>query len=80
MDVTTLRAIAGTLAMAGAWGTVAMAVYKAALHRVDWNLIPASAMPRVRWWSTHASCLLRVSLALTGLGLALLGLTNLTAT
>jgi hypothetical protein len=80
MDATTLRTIAGTLAMAGVWGTVAMVLYKAALRRVDWDLIPASAMPRVRWWSTHASCLLRISLTLAGLGLIILGLTELAAT
>jgi hypothetical protein len=78
--VTTLQAIASTVAMAGAWGTVAMVLYKAALRRVDWDLIPASAMPRVRFWSTHASCLLRLSLTLMGLGLTVLGLTELAAT
>ncbi|GAA3803644.1 hypothetical protein [Streptomyces chiangmaiensis] len=80
MDVTTLRAIAGTLAMAGAWGTVAMVIYKAALRRVDWDLIPASAMPRVRWWATHATRVLRLSLAFAVLGLTLLGLAELAAT
>lgn len=80
MDVITLRAIAGPLAMAGVWGIVAMVLYKAALRRVDWSLIPASAMPRVRWWSTHASCVLRFSLTLAGLGLAGLGLADLAAT
>ncbi|MGW0814540.1 hypothetical protein ACWD00_15010 [Streptomyces viridiviolaceus] len=80
MDVSTLRTIGGTLAMAGAWGTVAMLLYRAALRRVDWDLIPASAMPRVRWWSSHASCLLRLSLITAGLGLTALGLTALAAT
>ncbi|WP_262704319.1 MULTISPECIES: hypothetical protein [Streptomyces] len=76
----TIRTIAGALAMAGAWGIVAMSIYKAALRRVDWSLIPASAMPRVRWWSTHASCALRLSVALAGLGLAGLGLAGLAGT
>ncbi|MBA6440700.1 hypothetical protein [Streptomyces sp. GMR22] len=80
MDVTTLRAIAGAMAKAGAWGIVAMSLYKAALRRVDWSLIPASAMPRVRWWSTHASCVLRLSLTLAGLGLAGLGVAGLAGT
>ncbi|WP_086706847.1 hypothetical protein [Streptomyces antimycoticus] len=80
MDVTELRAIAGPLAMAGLLGTVAMLLYKAALRRVDWSLIPTSAMPRVRWWSTHASCVLRLSLTLAAVALAVLGLTELAAT
>ncbi|MCQ8186941.1 hypothetical protein [Streptomyces rugosispiralis] len=80
MDAPTLRAIAGALAMAGLWGIVAMSIYKAGLRRVDWSLIPASAMPRVRWWSTHASCVLRLSLTLAGLGLTVLGLADLATT
>ncbi|HWG22619.1 hypothetical protein [Actinospica sp.] len=70
MDATTLHSIAGPMAMAGGLGAVFMAFYRAALRRVDWSLIPASAMIRVRWWSTHASLALRVSVILAVLGLA----------
>jgi hypothetical protein len=77
MDVTELREIAALLAMTGALGAVSMALYKAALRHVDWDLIPRSAMSRVHWWSAHAPLVLRLSLALAILGLATLGLTDL---
>lgn len=49
-----------------------MALYMAALRRVDFDLIPASAMHRVRWWSTHAPMAFFVSLLLTVTGIVLL--------
>jgi hypothetical protein len=73
MDVTRLRAIADALALTGCLGTVAMALYKAAMRCVDWDLIPASARSRVRWWSAHASSVLGASLFLVALGLTVLG-------
>jgi hypothetical protein len=36
---------------------------------VDFDLIPASAMPRVRWWSAHAPTAFIISLLLTAIGL-----------
>jgi hypothetical protein len=36
---------------------------------VDFDLIPASAMPRVRWWSAHAPTAFIISLLLTVIGL-----------
>ena len=80
MNVTTLQTIASGLAMAGAGGTLAMVLYKVALRHVDWDQIPASGMPRVRFWINHRSRVLRLSLALAILGLTVLGLTELTAT
>ncbi|MEU1183602.1 hypothetical protein ABZ464_39385 [Streptomyces sp. NPDC005820] len=71
----TLRALAGHIAVIGGLGTLSMVLYKAALRRADIEMIPASAMPRVRWWSTHASAVLTVSLALAVLGLSLLAAT-----
>jgi hypothetical protein len=70
MDVTTLHAIAVPTATAGSSGTAFMVFYKAALRRVDWDLIPPSAILRVRWWSRHASLALWASLILAALGLA----------
>lgn len=75
MDMKTLHSVAAPLAMAGGLGTVSMALYKAALRRVDWDLIPASAMIRVRWWSNHASLVLRASLILAVLGLTVIAAT-----
>ncbi|MER6980427.1 hypothetical protein [Streptomyces carpinensis] len=67
--MTTLHSIAGPLAAVGVLGTVHMALYKAALRRLDRDLIPASAMPRVRWWSAHVSGALTVTTALAVVGL-----------
>ncbi|WP_433455285.1 hypothetical protein ACQPXS_45405 [Streptomyces sp. CA-142005] len=69
MTTTALHSIAGPLAVLGVLGTIHMALYKAALHRLDPGLIPRSALPRVRWWGAHASCALAVGSALAILGL-----------
>ncbi|MEU1518334.1 hypothetical protein ABZ490_40365 [Streptomyces sp. NPDC005811] len=71
----TVHALAGHIAVIGGLGTVSMALYKAASLRADLEMIPATALPRVRWWSTHASAVLTVSLALAVLGLSLLAAT-----
>jgi hypothetical protein len=78
VDMATLRSIAVPLTEAGGLGTVAMVIYRAALRRVDWDLIPSAALPRVRWWRGHASLVLRVSLTLAAAGLAGLGAAWLT--
>ncbi|WP_143120561.1 hypothetical protein [Actinacidiphila alni] len=72
-DSETLRSIAAPLAEAGCLGTVALLIHRAALRRVDWDLIPSAALPRVRWWLRHGPPLLRASLTLAALGLAGLG-------
>ena len=56
----------------GVLGAAAMAVYLLAVRCVSWDLIPASAVPRVLWWRRRAPLLLAVSavLALSG-GLAI---------
>lgn len=72
-----LNAIARALALAGGLGTVSMVMYTVALRYVDRTLIPAAARPRVRWWSENAKAVLRVSVFLTALGLALLGFARL---
>jgi uncharacterized iron-regulated membrane protein len=65
----TLHALAGRAAALGGLGSATMALYMAALRRVDFDLIPASAMPRVRWWSAHAPTAFIISLLLTVIGL-----------
>ncbi|MEU1275671.1 hypothetical protein [Streptomyces sp. NPDC005799] len=67
----TLHMFAVRVTTAGALGAAYMVLYKAALRRVDFDLIPVSALRRVRWWSTHATVVLAVSLTLTVLGLVL---------
>ncbi|MEV7382823.1 hypothetical protein [Streptomyces lydicus] len=71
----TLQTLAGPVAVLGVLGSATMALYMAALRRVDFDLIPASAMPRVRWWSTHARKAFLVSLLLAATGLVLLAVT-----
>ncbi|WP_306192387.1 MULTISPECIES: hypothetical protein [unclassified Streptomyces] len=68
----TLHTLAGRVAAFGGLGSATMALYMAALRRVDFDLIPSSAMPRVRWWSAHAPMAFFVGLLLTVIGLVLL--------
>lgn len=70
VDMAALRSIAVPLTEAGGLGTVAMVIHGAALRRVDWDLIPSAALPRVRWWRRHAPLVLAVSLVLAATGLA----------
>lgn len=71
----TLHTLAGHFAVMGGLGAVSMILYTAASRRADLDMIPASALPRVRWCNTHASTVLKVSLALAVLGLALFTVT-----
>lgn len=75
MDLTTARELAAALVVAGATGTVSMAVYHLALktHHVD--LLPTALFARVQWWRGHLVAVFGLSalLLLAGaLGLVLL--------
>lgn len=71
----TLHMLAVRATAAGGLGAASMALYEAALRHLDWALVPSSAVNRVRWWSRHASFVLRMSLALLLVGLAVLAST-----
>ncbi|WP_427919203.1 hypothetical protein [Streptomyces sp. cg40] len=70
MTASSFHSASGTLAVVGGLGAAYMVLYKIALRHVDRDLIPRSALPRVRWWSDHASHVLWVSAVLAVLGLA----------
>jgi hypothetical protein len=56
------------LIMLAALGAAAMAVYLVAVRCVSWDVVPAGAAARVRWWQRHAPALLAVCalVAVTG--------------
>lgn len=72
--MTTLRTVAELAVMVGAALTASMLVFRLALRLVDWSLLPSSALPRVRWWSTHAIVTLRAGLLVGVLGILVLAL------
>lgn len=54
----------------GALAAGAMTLCLFALRHVDWELIPRSALRRVRWWQRHAQTFLIAGLVITTAALA----------
>lgn len=61
-------AIAATVL--GVTGIVSMLAYRAALRRVDIDLLPGRIVPRAVWWRDHVGRVLCTSLLLACAGLA----------
>jgi len=49
------------LVLLGMLGVASMGVYLLAVRCAGWDLIPVTAMARVRWWHRHAPAVLAVS-------------------
>jgi hypothetical protein len=54
-----------TLVLLAALCAVSMGVYLLAVRCASWDLIPAAAQARVRWWHRHAPAVLAVSALVT---------------
>lgn len=67
--MTAMHLVAAASTVLGCAGVVSMLAYRAALRRVDIDVLPDRILPRAVWWRDHAGPVLRASLFLVLAGL-----------
>lgn len=72
MDTVGLTGVAVIVAELGMLAWVSMMIFRLALRHLDWNLVPASAVRRARWWRKNADIVRRCGALASATGAALL--------